>query len=302
MQELLFVKFQDQLEEAMKELVPEGAKIHFHETGKNNGVIYQAVTILEKGNPVSPDIHLEEFFADYKRGTQINKIAKDLIHFWEEHKQDTGFRVEDFSDYENAKPRLRFRVVNYEENRERLSHMPHIPFLDLAVVFFYHVDTAKKDLQGSIQIEDSHLALWGIDKEELTEVAVNNTLQTMEVRFVGICKVLNELMGNHCEMPFEPEEEPNMYVLSNKDNYFGAAVLYAPKILSRVSEKMKGDFLVIPSSVHEVIVIPSGAWADYERLNAIITEINEEQVAREEVLSNHLYYYDSDRSELKIPC
>ncbi|MCR5654093.1 MAG: DUF5688 family protein [Lachnospiraceae bacterium] len=303
MKELLFVKFREKLEEALNEIIPEHAKVHFHETGKNNGVIYQAVTIMEEGSMISPDIHLEEAFREYSEGREIEEIAEEILSLWKEHNHDTGFDVDDFSDYEKAKMRLRFRIINYEENAERLARMPHIPFLDLAVVFFYHLESMGENVQGSVQVENNHLELWGIDKAELMDTAIKNTLETMDASCVGICKVLSDLMGqNICEEAFGEVAEPNMFVLSNRENYFGAAVLYNTKLLQKVSEKMNGDFIVLPSSVHEVIVMPSGDWTDYEELNSIISQINEEQVAREEVLSDHLYYYDAGMGELKIPC
>jgi len=89
-----------------------------------------------------------------------------------------------------------------------------------------------------------------------------------------------------------------MYVLSNADKLNGAAAILDSKTMEDISEKLGGDFIVLPSSIHEVIVLPVNEDMDRQTLEAMVQDVNAGQVAPEERLSDHVYMYDSQAKEL----
>lgn len=98
-----------------------------------------------------------------------------------------------------------------------------------------------------------------------------------------------------------PEEEnPSMYVLSNAERLNGAAAILDAKTMEDISEKLGGDFVVLPSSIHETIVLPMNEDMDRQALETMVQDVNAGQVAPEERLSDHVYMYDSQEKEHKM--
>ena len=91
-----------------------------------------------------------------------------------------------------------------------------------------------------------------------------------------------------------------LYVLTNKSRMFGAACMLYPGVFQQAAREIEGDFFVLPSSVHEVLLLSPGNVFDREGLRRLVREINETQVEPYEVLSNNVYYYDSEKAEIRI--
>jgi hypothetical protein len=170
--------------------------------------------------------------------------------------------------------------------------------------------TDGEDTYASVQITNEHMDMWGIDEGVLYEIAMDNTVKNLRPQ----CRTIREaILGivrkqepDGCSEEFlmleqEVEEVP-MYVLSNHNHYYGAAAIYYPGLLQQLGEKIGSDLLILPSSVHEVMILPVSGDENYQELNTMIAEINRTQIAPEEVLADHLYYYDKEKDEMFMPC
>ena len=91
-----------------------------------------------------------------------------------------------------------------------------------------------------------------------------------------------------------------MYILSNHIGINGAACLLYQDILMKISEQFQSDYFIFPSSIHEVILVPVSDISNHRKYAAMVKDINETQVAKEEVLSDNVYYY-SQKTGLKLP-
>ncbi len=98
----------------------------------------------------------------------------------------------------------------------------------------------------------------------------------------------------------QPPKKGEMYVLSNQIRSFGAAVILYPGRLKRVAALLGESYYILPSSVHEVIIVPEREVPGVPVLNEMITEINEIHVEPEEVLADHAYYYSHASGELML--
>ena len=301
--------FTTELEDVLRQWLSEDAKVDFHETLKNNGVIYQAVAIMEKEHNVSPNIRLDHYYTSFCEGVSIEEIGKEIWEIYEDEKKKQ-VDITAFVDFSRAKEHIMFRMVHYDKNKMRLEHMPHIRYLDLALTFYFEMDWLPNDHgQASVQIENEHLKMWGIDEGVLYDLALNNTMSNFPAVYKPMCEVVMQIMAGEGVILNESEAEAfqkenadiRMYVLSNGKSYFGAACMYYPGILRQIADIIGGDLILLPSSVHEVILLPADEEDDYQKLNEMITDINSHQVAEEEILSEHLYYYDKERDELRIP-
>ena len=111
--------------------------------------------------------------------------------------------------------------------------------------------------------------------------------------------LIRELSNDESLLP--SEFSPNsMYILTNQETYFGAAALLYPHVLSHISALLGCNFFVLPSSVHERILVPDFGVYSKPELEEMVVEVNSTQVAKEEVLSNHVYYYDLKKQELSL--
>jgi hypothetical protein len=82
-----------------------------------------------------------------------------------------------------------------------------------------------------------------------------------------------------------------MYVCTNVNKCNGAGVIFYKDFLKNISEKVGTDLYIIPSSIHEVIIVPANDKIDSELLKSMVPEVNETEVTVTEVLSNHVYLY-----------
>ena len=137
------------------------------------------------------------------------------------------------------------------------------------------------------------LARWGVTREEVYRQACENTWRLLPVDFRSMGSVMEDAL-------FLPslDEVLKLYVLTNRwKNYGAAAALYEGQ-LQAVGEMFGENFYLIPSSVHEMLILPESRVPKREELDEMIQEINEIAVAPEEVLGDRAYYYDRDKGEL----
>ena len=91
-----------------------------------------------------------------------------------------------------------------------------------------------------------------------------------------------------------------MWVLTNKERVFGASALLYDNQLEKVAEKIKEDFYILPSSIHEVIIVPKKYGAPKDYMVKMVREINGENLDMEERLADNVYFYSIDTKELQI--
>lgn len=194
------------------------------------------------------------------------------------------------------RPTVAYRLINYEKNRELLQEIPHLPFLDLAVVF-YSLLTDTPVGHATVLIRNSHLELWGKNTSWLYEAAKENTEKLLPKRLVSMEDMIYELS--------EGKQEPEyagvpMYVLTNSRKSFGAACLLYDGALGECFRRLEESYYLIPSSVHEVILIPASAVGDSRELCALVQEMNRTQVRSTEVLSDTVYLYSEETRRLEM--
>ena len=179
------------------------------------------------------------------------------------------------------------KLIHYEKNRELLKEVPHIRFLDLAVVFYYLIHLTAGE-QATILIYNRHLPYWNVSTDTLFESAKINTPKLLPYYFDDIFSVLQNVSDLS---EFSKNQLYPLYVLTNSEKLFGAAVILYPNLLSSIAKKMNHDLIIIPSSLHEVLLLPAEQGESSEEYSSIIQEVNLSELSPEEILSDHAYYY-----------
>ena len=98
----------------------------------------------------------------------------------------------------------------------------------------------------------------------------------------------------------EEKGEDKMYVLSNRARSNGAACMIYPYVLRMMGDILEEDFYILPSSIHEVILVPASAGISVAEMEKMVCEINETQVPEEEILGSHVYRYSRKNKTISM--
>ena len=260
---------------------------------KNNNVRRKTISIFKEGQLATPTIYLRDYYLDYKKGRSIENIGREIFMIY-----------------------------------SLLKTMPHFKFLDMAIVFFVSIMGNEKE-QGTIAIQEAYVEKWGISKEELRRTATNNTWKEYPPEIKKMEDIISEIVLGQVTSEDDDEDgliseeisygefsidnvrqmikeevdkmraqaEMDMYVLTNTSRNFGAACITYPGVLKEFAREHNSDFYIIPSSVHEVILI-LGEQMSVEEMNLMVEEVNEREVDSIDVLSNHVYQYKRELEEI----
>lgn len=286
--------FTEQLAEMVKEKLGEDYDVRLTEVLKNNQVTLHGVVIMGKQEKVVPTIYLEGFYARYLQGETQEKLAEELVSFYYQHSIYPKFDTEKFGIFSEVKDSIYYRLVNYEMNESLLKEQPHLRWNDLAVTFYYVLEVDGEG-RASVTIKRPYLKMWGIEEEELYRTARENMQRKKPEILVTMKELLDEMMSGQ----LSEEYCVPMYVLTNTEKLYGAATLLYSNKIKELADRLKSDLLIIPSSVHEVLLMEDGAEQDYEWLRSIVKEVNRSQVEPEEVLSGNLYRYVREKEKIE---
>ena len=296
-----FEEFQTIITEKVQAKLDEKITVRITDVTKNNGVVLKGMSFTGQGETISPTIYLEQYYEAYKEGSEWSELVDRIVDTFRLGAKKEIFDVQSFLDFEDAKEHIVFKIVNYEKNKKLLKKIPHRKIMDLAVVYYYLLSNDSFE-NATILIYNNHLENWKITADELDEIAMKNTPNLLGADLRSITDVLNEMLKSRgvdtAFLDEEPTEGGSMYVLSNESKVFGAAAILYSEVLKKFADKIGSDLFILPSSVHEVIIIPKEDGMDWEKLQEMVVEVNATQVEEVEVLSDSVYYYSREKDSL----
>lgn len=248
----------------------------------------------------------------------ISVIADTLINSATEmDKKIDGLR--EFLESDEAKGHITPMAVNADRNRGILRDAPHRISNDLAVVYNLELPQGitpdgGKDTTSSIRITNSLAKGLGMDEEQLYKTAMENIKDELvcikmedmlyavfgargkgEILYDGITNLLKDELA---EMQMR---ENSLFVLTRESGAKGAAAMLNKEVLESISEKLGSDLYILPSSIHEVIVVPKDAIEmSPKELSSMVKEINAESVLPEEQLSDSVYSYEKGNRDISV--
>ena len=263
------------------------------DTIKNNGVKYHGITINHGEDTVLPTIYLEQFLIEYLDGTEMPEIISKILEIDSSAREVNIPDMSFFTDFHRIKDALFLKIINTEKNEELLSQVPSRKFLDLSLVVYCDL-SAFLEMNATVLVKNSHLESLGISKEELFNVATNNT-RNMKILKRDIAEVIMSMEKNRGAVvdnqPDFHSAYDKIYVMTNKDMVFGAVTMIFDDVLDEfIMEKYSGVY-IIPSSIHEVLLVPDLGNMDRDNLNSMIREVNLTSLLEQEILSFNAYYY-----------
>lgn len=291
---MTYYQFVEAVETKVKEVVDTEVTVGVHTAEKMNGVTKKGIILSKEGVNVSPTIYLEEYFGQYQHGKSVEQIVHDILNLYREVKCEKSWDVDKIQTFSLIENKIVYRVIHYEKNRELLENVPYVRFLDLAITFCVLLEVTEHGT-ATMMVRNEHLEMWNVTKEVLYENACRNTEKLLPYSFQTMNAVVEELTG----MPVY-EENDVLYVLTNCIRSFGAATMLYKDRLRRIGEYLRENYYILPSSIHEVIIVPESIAPFRGVLNRMVEEINETQLEEEEILSDHAYYYDCKKGCLML--
>lgn len=294
------IQFYTNLTETLKENLGTDWTIELHtDVILNNGTTHIALILYKNGEKLHPQIYLERFFEDYKKGKAMEEILQDVMKTYEEALQNINLdSLSGIEDWEQVKGRLAFRLLSKERNKETLENYVYKEFLDLAAIVTF---CAEIDEQGVKAIRVTHdlAERWKVSEEEILQAAEENTESLFPVRMEPIldtlCRVADISRDDLPEEVLAEEDSPQIMVLTNYLGVNGATVLLYDSLLKQIYEKLGGKFIILPSSIHEVIVMPLASAPPIADSQKMVEQINRSAVKEEEILSDSVYLYDGEK-------
>lgn len=294
------------VEKELNKMLKEGIRAAVYTAIKNNGKEKKGVMIEMKGKNAAPTIYLEGFYARYQQGEPMEKLIHEIMEFYDSIRSQEIWDCSQLEDYAEISENIVFKLINSSKNRMLLRKVPSIEALDLSIVFYVLLNIDKNGT-ASIQVSNEHLEKWGIQKEELFQIAVNNVRHLLPAEFFTMRHAIEEMLESEEEHEIENlleqvenDKKDVMYVLTNPIRNYGAACMMYPHVLEMIGDMLKEDFYILPSSVHEVIIVPESKGMDPQEMDEMVVEINDTQVEPEEVLSDHAYFYQREGKRLML--
>ena len=287
-------KFVEDLKEKLEDAGIE-AKLSLNTVKKLNDS-YEAVTITPEDSNLGMNLPIEKFYEAFEDGRPYDEVMDKAMEVIENGINDRpDFNIADITDYSKMKDKLAMEVVSIEANKEMLDTVPHQNIEDMAVVYRF-VLSSDESGRASVLVTNQMLDTMGITPEQLHADAMENAPQLKPAEIKGMSEVLAELMGmEQAEMmgiPMDPKDE-QMYVASVPDKVHGAGVLAYENFMDQAAERAGGDFFILPSSIHEILIVPDDGNVKLADLEAMVREVNATQVAPEDKLTDSVYHYDS---------
>lgn len=287
--------------EIRRKLEPE-QQVTLQRIRKNNGVLLDGLSISSPGLSYSPTIYLNSYYEQVESGIPLSVIVEHLLLIYRNQPILPSDLENELVCFEQIQHKIVFNLVGRADNELLLSEVPNYPFLDLTVVFYVLLSDSS-DTAMTVLVHNEHLKLWNVTKEELLSLAEINTPRLLPPSIHPIEDVIHDtiLQMEQVDLSASDIMPINLYVLTNQTGINGAACLLYKDLLKNFAEQEKDDLLILPSSIHEVLLSPKKKALSLDALNEMVHIINQSEVPLEDQLSDHIYYFSREQDCIIIP-
>lgn len=299
-----YQEFIEKMKQTIENEVGDGYQVEVRKVPGLNGQEKTGLTIAEKAgkNRIVPVIYLEEIYELFLQEEDLVPCVREVLELYREKKQkaESGELLDlgNLETWEGVKNRIYPILVAESENEGMKESYMHRKYLDLMILYTIRISA---DEIGTIKIKKDMAAKWGITEAELYARAMEN-LQEDGYTMMDLEQLLDEMiLGIEDKEKSDNWEDlsPRMYVLTNSQKYFGAAgMILSPQL---VKERLgRTNFYILPSSIHEVMILPDNKKFEAKELIQMVQNVNEECVMPEEKLADHVYYFDWVKRKMVI--
>ena len=293
--------FAETVKAAVEDALNENVEVKIERITKNNGVELAALIIRDDEESISPTIYLDKLFERYLTGeSSVESICDSVLDIYRNCDKPDLDSISLF-DYEACKDKLFFKLVSAERNQHLLDTVPSVNVCgDLMMTFHVLISKDSTGVQ-SVAVKTDLANTWGVSANELQELAVWNAPRLFRGKIRSMTSVLMdffcdsldeaECSNEFFDMMVDSNDVMPMYICTNDCGCFGAGAIMYPEFLKEFANRIGSGFYILPSSIHETILVPLSGDMDVEELRNMVQEINVEHVADVDVLTDEVYLY-----------
>ena len=272
----------------------------------NNGIYQSGIALHLPGESGERTIYMDRYYSELKAGIPMNKIMGEIAVQLDGCRElDLMLKDSRIEDYQYVKPYLSISLINKGANRRKLLHMPYMEMEDLAMIC--RVELPYPEGLVVTEVMNEFLKTWGVSKEAMFGAALKNLWEYKDFTLQELAPMVDHLQGYRCEpenlldipdgAPVDLQEM--LDVLTNREKVRGASAILCPRVMNRISDLFPEGFFIIPSSIHETLIVPKRWGFQIKDLKETTRDINRLMVPTEEILSSHIYEYDRDAGRIR---
>ncbi|MGE9907038.1 DUF5688 family protein [Lachnospiraceae bacterium SGI.231] len=294
---MLYDEFVDECKDRLQDYLKsqgEQVDVMYHSVRKIN-FQEEALLVRYKGDQIAPVVYMSGRYIDYLSGREMSEIVKDIARDVQEARKHQPDLSELTAEW--AYERLYLSVINAEKNEELLNSVPYRKMEDLACVAKFRLDT-----ESSVLVNEDLCRKLRMTSEEVLAIAERNMVKNgyqCEPLDLEIKRILKEqgVSDREIEEGMMKTQSSMMYVASTANHMEGAAVIASREAMHDFYEKIGESFYILPSSRHEVILLPDRCGLETADLAEMVKDVNRQVVDEKDVLSDHVYHFDGRQIE-----
>lgn len=284
---------------------------------KNNGVVLDGISICKKTEAIAPTIYLNDFYQELLDGKPLSRICDRLHQLYLTNPELPYLDSRVLSAYQEIKGHIVYKLINTRSNSLLLKRLPHVSFHDMSMVCYLLIEQRENGYITAL-IHKEHLKAWGIREKELFRTAMENTPSLLPPVIRPMSEVLKRLAQETLGEDYQEDvlnalleaaearrmEQnpifPLLYVLTNPAGINGATCMAYPQVIKDFADRIGQDLLILPSSIHEVLLTADDSNYNYEDMSLLVKDINETEVPPEDRLSNQVYRYSRKEDQITL--
>lgn len=297
-------EFTKNITKEIENIMGSGYKVKILNTEKVNTGRFHALIILKDGTNISQNFYIEELYRDYQSGRMTiremaGRIASSCYNSTDSIEELKGLGKY-INDKEWAEERLFLQLINSSKNKSLLENSVHMDFNGLSLVL-YVLAADNKTSMCKARITKAMCQNYGWDEKEILDYALENTARLFPYHISTIQEILQEALNTtDAETKGLSFAGSDMIVLTNERQSNGAATIFYPGVLKEISEKNGTSLFLLPSSIHEFIILEDSGIYNPADLENMVKEVNSSSVLPEELLSDNVYYYGYNTGMLSV--
>ena len=299
-----FEEFKNELMDLITEEVNdrglEGISMKFDSINSPDGMTDRLIVSVDDSK-MSMAFRLKEIFKDVSEGESMDTAVCKMVNTIEANISVIKTKESDvksfITDYEQVKEHTYLRLI--PGTSPILGETPHKMIEDMAVVVNIQlVNFSDENGRSCVVVSKPLMDMYGIDEAQLFADAEKNSLANEPIVFTPLGDMIKHLIETE-ELPSPEDVGIVTYIATNKSGFQGAAIAAYPEFAEKAAEAIGGSFYMIPSSVHEFILIKDDGTPKAKDLNKMIKNVNETVLEPRDLLSEQCYHYDAKAKVLE---
>lgn len=297
-------EFTKELKETVNRLIGKDYRAEVRPIEKINIGTVHTLIISNGGNNVSPSFYIEELYSIYQQEkATVEEIAENIVNTYFNHINSSmkENKLEScFQDKTWVKERLFVQLINSSKNKKLLKDSIYMDFKELSLVL-YIMATDDENGIGKVRVNKAMLDHFKWAEKDILSYALENTVSLFPYKEFPMYELLSKIT-DCTDIPNIDitKGKPEIMVLTNSRGVFGATTVFYPNVLKELAEKHGTSLFLLPSSIHEFLILEDNGIYNPEELKDMVQEVNSSAVSPEEVLSDNIYYYGRHSGILSV--